>query len=359
MTLHIIEPTLMNDAGHCFTVCNALVDAAAIEDLAVQVWMSKQADARLIAADHVRCHPHFSRALRRIQLHFLLRRLLRQGETVLIPTAGRAELFAYALLPKPLRRRGKAIFYVHQMRMDGNRFARLQWIAHRAAETRILTTTDALAEAIRRAGFAQVKSHPCPFALPDAAPVATAFKQLIFPGMARMDKNLPLIADLVVLMQQQGSTIPLLVQAGPNHHGEYADDIALLIGKIRRADYPHLTMPASAVSGEDYLAQFVGGICLQPYLVKNYANKISGITLDALARGCPVIVRKGIWPATMVAQFDAGIVVDSDAAADWLVAINNAIAHYSRYQQQCREAYRWLSEHHSAANLLATIRSLP
>ncbi|MDX8414400.1 MAG: hypothetical protein R8J85_09970, partial [Mariprofundales bacterium] len=356
--LHIIEPTLINDAGHCFTVCSALADAVSRDGGAVQIWAGKQADHGLIAGNGVHCTPYFSRVLRRIQVHFLLRRLLRAGDTVLLPTAGRAELFAYALVPKRLRMRGKALFYVHQMRMDGKRAARLQWIARRAPEARILTTTDALAEVIRSAGFSQVQSQPCPFALPDAEPADTPFKQVIFPGMARMDKNLPLIADLIALMQQGAHAMPLLVQAGPNHHGEYAADIAALIEKIRHIGYPHLTMPGRAVNGEDYLAQFVGGVCLQPYVVAEYANKISGITLDALARGCPVIVRKGIWPATMVAQFDAGIVVDSDAAVDWLSAINAVVRHYSQYQQQCRLAYAWLREHHSADNLLATIRRM-
>jgi len=358
-SLHIIEPTLINDAGHCFTVCSALADAVVRDGGTVQLWAGRQADRRLITGDGVDCTPHFSRVLRRIQVHFLLRRLLRAGETVLLPTAGRAELFAYALVPKRLRLRGKALFYVHQMRMDGRRAARLQWIARRAPEARILTTTEALADTIRSAGFSQVKSQPCPFALPAAEPANTPFKQVIFPGMARMDKNLPLIADMIDLLKSERGAIPLLVQAGPNHHGEYAPDIAALIEKIRHIGYPHLTMPGRAVSGADYLAQFVGGICLQPYLVTEYANKISGITLDALARGCPVIVRQGIWPAAMVAQFEAGVVVDSDAASDWLAAINKVITHHSQYQQQCRLAYHWLREHHSADSLLATIRSMP
>ena len=356
--LHLLEPTLINDAGHCFTVCAALAEAAA-QGRSVRVWAGKQADRHLIAGAQVRCTPHFSRALRRIQLHFLLRRLLRGGATLLVPTAGRSELFAYALVPERLRKRGKACFYVHQMRMDGNRFRRLQQIARKAPETRILTTTEALAEAIRQAGFDHVRSQPCPFNLPESAPAETPFRHLIFPGMARMDKNLPLIAELIALMAARGATIPFLLQGAPNHHGIFAEEVAALLDRIAAIGYPKLTLPRLAAHGDDYLDQFRGAICLQPYLVAEYANKISGITLDALARGCPVIVREGIWPAKLVAQFDAGMVINSEQAADWLAAAEQVIADYPRYQRRCRDAYAWLREHHSAGSLLATMEGMP
>ncbi|MDX8409855.1 MAG: hypothetical protein R8J84_07455 [Mariprofundales bacterium] len=359
MTLHILEPTLINDAGHCFTVASALIGAASMRQLPIHLWLGKEADSQLISASGVQLTPYFSRKLRRIQLHFLLRRLLADGETVFVPTASRSELLAYALIPRRLRQRGKVVFYVHQMGMDGRRFARLQWIARKAPEARILTTTEALADAIRRAGLRNVQRQACPFALPHEAPESTHFCQVIFPGMARMDKNLPLVAKLIACMQTTQSTIPLLLQAGPNHHGEYAPDVAALLSQIRQLDYPHLTMPSCAMHGEAYLEQFVGGICLQPYRVDQYANKISGITLDALARGCPVVVRQGIWPATMVAQFDAGVVVDSEDAAAWLRAIEMVIGDYARYQANCRQAYLYLQQEHDPSHLLATLQEMP
>ncbi len=349
----------MNDAGHCFTVASALIDAASTQQLPVHLWLGREADPQLFSAPGMQLTPYFSRRWRRIQLYFLLRRLLADGETLFLPTAGRSELLAYALIPERVRRRGNAVFYVHQMRMDGRRFARLQWIARRAPEARILTTTEALADAIRRAGFSRVQHQPCPFTLPHAAPAATPFRQVIFPGMARMDKNLPLVAELVACMKSTRSNIPLLLQAGPNHHGEYAPEVADLLARIRQLDYSHLTMPGCALQGEAYLAQFVGAICLQPYLVDQYANKISGITLDALARGCPVVVRRGIWPATMVAQFDAGVVVDGDDAAAWLRAVEAVIDDYARYQANCRQAYDHLRREHNPARLLATLQEMP
>ncbi|RMH51634.1 MAG: glycosyltransferase family 1 protein [Zetaproteobacteria bacterium] len=350
--LHILEPTLINDAGHCFTICRALAEAAAQKGMEVRIWAGRRVDPGLIGGKRIRCIPHFDRALRRPQLHLLLRRLLRGGERILVPTAGRPELLAFALLPERLRRLGLAYFYVHQMRMEGNRFRRLQRIARRAPETPILTTTEALAEAIGQAGFRTVACQPCPFTLPEEPPKVVPFRQLIFPGVARMDKNLPLIAELIALLQRQRRAIPFLLQAGPNHHGEYAADVATLLERIRAVGYPHLTMPGRTLEGKAYFDQFPGAICLQPYRVREYADKISGITLDALARGCPVIVRAGIQPAGLVARFDAGVVIDSDDAACWLDAIDRVIADYVAFQRRCSDACAWLREHHSATALL-------
>ncbi len=320
--------------------------------------MGQEGDSRLITGAGVRCNPHFSRRLRRLQIHFLMRRLLRAGERILVPTAGRAELFAYALIPEQTRQRGEATFYVHQMRMDEQRRRRLQWIARRAPETRILTTTDALAQSIREAGFQRVRSQPCPFAIPEEEPPATPFRQVIFPGVARMDKNLPLVVDLIALLHEKEQAIPVMLQAAPNHHGEYAPDVAEELARARAIGYPHLTLPGRAIHGPDYLGQFRGAVCLQPYRVSEYANKISGITLDALARGCPVLVRKGIWPATLVARFEAGVVIDSDRATDWLDALQEVVTRYDCYQARCRDAYHWLREHHGAHSLLATMEEL-
>ncbi|MDQ6950742.1 MAG: hypothetical protein Q9M26_03665 [Mariprofundales bacterium] len=357
MTLHILEPTLINDSGHCYTVARALIDVAVVSEpvTPIHLWAGRQAEARLIDLPTVQLTPCFSRKLRRIQLHFLLRRLLRAGESVFVLTASRAELFSYAMIPKALRQRGNAVFYVHQMRMDAKRLRRLQWIARRAPEMRILTTTEALAQSISQAGFAQVRCQPYPLALPEALPATPPFRHLLFPGMARMDKNLALVAEVIGRMHQRGCTIPVHLQAAPNHHGEFAPDVAALLQKIRHIGYPHLTMPEQAVDGAAYLDQFRGAICLQPFHRDQYADKVSGITLDALGQACPVVVRSRIWAATMVTRYDAGAVVDGDDANIWLDAIIAVIADYPRYQANCCQAYAELRQQHDPARLFAAI----
>lgn len=355
-SLHIIEPTLINGSGHCFALVNSLAKANAEKQLwKIHLWAGKQADLDFPAQLQVDTHTTFSRRIRRLQVYFLLRKLLNRGETIFLPTASRAELAAYALIPERIRKKGRAYFYVHQMRVDGSKGKRLKAIANRAPETRVLCTTDSLAASIRDSGFTDVREQAYPFEVPNLAPQNNPFRHIIFPGIARMDKNLPFMAELLSHMSRKKSSIPMMIQAAPNHHGEYAADVSQTLHDIEATLYPHLNMPKASLSDDEYLNQFVGGICLQPYVTSEYSNKISGITLDALTRGCPVIVQKGIHSAELVEQFKAGICLDSCDPDSWLEAMEKVVHDYATYKNNCRKAFEYLARTHHPMRTLETL----
>jgi len=356
-TLHIIEPTLNNTAGHCFTVVHALAMAAHqhLADYRIHIWAGHQFDATIMGNNAAAVHPYFYRRIRRPQLWWLLRRLSAAGDCVLLPTAGRSELALYSFLPPQLRKQGNVWFYLHQLRMDGAREARLRMLAARIPDAKILCTHPLLQGIMHDAGFLQVQTQPCPFEPPQHQFKAERFRRIIFPGEVRLDKNFPFLVKLVAAMHQQKMTIPIMIQAGPNHHGQYSATIAALIQSLRAIGYPYLEMPQQAFAGEAYLEQYTGGICLQPYRSEDYAAKISGITLDALTRGCPCIAATATWPAQVLKEFSAGEVCEHLDVSDWLQAINQVIADYPRYQQQCRQAMKVLSQRHHPMRTLETI----
>jgi len=356
MKLHIIEPTLSSSAGHCFTLVHTLSQANANKHFAhIEVWGNNNLDELMLHHLAVKTHAFFHRKVRRVQLFFLLRRLLLQGDTVFLPTTSRAELAIFALLPKRIKNKGRIFFYIHQMRIEGSKAKRLQAIAKRSSEARILCTTDALAQCMKKAGFQHVCEQPCPFEIPETFPNNPHFHQIIFPGIARKDKNFPFILTLLSELKSSHLSLPFLIQAAPNHHGELPNDIQSIIHQITDLRYSTLRMPCREMNHEEYLEQFAGGICLQPYIVDEYAEKISGITLDALARGCPVIIRKGIHSANLVEQYQAGICIDNTKAEDWIQAIQHIIQHYETYQANCRAAFNDLSYTHHPMRTLETL----
>jgi len=76
---------------------------------------------------------------------------------------------------------------------------------------------------------------------------------------------------------------------------------------------------------------FRGAICLQPYDRKEYADKISGITLDALAAAAPVVPSANTWMAHTIQRF-APVVVVPDALPATLERAVLAVIHgYARY----------------------------
>jgi len=356
-TLHIIEPTLNNTAGHCFTVVHALAMAAhkSLPNYRVHVWAGHDFDGQTMSNSDAMIHPYFYRRIRRPQLWWLLRRLTAKGDYVLLPTAARSELAIYNFLPHKLRQQGHVWFYLHQLRMDGARKARLQMLAKRIPHANILCTHPVLQSIMADAGFLHAKIQPCPFEPPQHAFKAEDFRRIIFPGEVRLDKNFPFLVKLVAYMHQQRMTIPIMIQAGPNHHGLYSPTVATLIQSLRGIGYAHLEIPQQAFSGEAYLEQYTGGICLQPYRSQDYAAKISGITLDALTRGCPCVAATGTWPAQVLQEFSAGEVCEHLDVVEWLYAIKQVIDDYPRYQQQCRQAMNVLSERHHPMRTLETI----
>ncbi|MDQ6978875.1 MAG: hypothetical protein Q9M09_01715, partial [Mariprofundaceae bacterium] len=342
----------------CFTVVHSLAVAAqqALPNQQIHVWSGHRFAAQQMADSHAVIHPYFHRRMRRPQLWWLLRRLAGQGATVLLPTAGRSELAIYAALPQRLREQSRIWFYIHQLRMDGARAQRLRMLAARIPDARLLCTHPTLQQTMVDAGFRRAKLQPCPFEPPLHHDAASSFRHLIFPGEARLDKNLPFLVEILRLMRDQKLDIPITIQAGPNHHGQFSDIIEQVLSDLRAVAYPHLIMPQRPLGGDEYLQQFAGGICLQPYRIADYAGKISGITLDALTRGCPCIAAAGTWPAQVVEEFSAGAVCPELDAQAWLNAITHCIAHYDEKQQACTQAMHLLSQRHHPARTLETIR---
>lgn len=356
-TLHIIEPTLNNTAGHCFTVVHSLAMAArnGLPDYRIHVWVGSRFDCQHMQNSKAESHPYFYRRIRRPQLWWLLRSLLAKGDTVLLPTAGRSELAVYGLLPQNLRKQGKVWFYLHQLRMDRTREKRLHMLAQRLPEARLLCTHPALQDIVSQAGFRHVTMQPCPFEPPQHDFQATTFRHIVFPGEARLDKNLPFLVELIRHMHAEKMTIPIVIQAGPNHHGTFSKAISRVIQTLRGIGYAHLQIPQQALSGDNYLEQFTGALCLQPYRIEDYAAKISGITLDALTRGCPCIAAAGTWPADVLSEFSAGKVCEALDVPLWMQAIEEVIHDYARYQSQCQQAMLALRERHHPMRTLETI----
>ncbi|RME03492.1 MAG: glycosyltransferase family 1 protein [Bacteroidetes bacterium] len=241
------------------------------------------------------------------------------------------------------------------MRMDASGKKRLALLARKVSSAQILCTHERLREQLLEAGFTKVSLQPCPFIVPEKTFEPGPFQQLIAPGEARPDKNLGFLSQIITWLRDHQAEIPLFLQAAPNHHGEFAPDILKQLNAIESIGYPSLTMAKSALSEEAYLGQFHGAICLQPYRPQDYAGKISGITLDALARGAPCIATRGTWPAEIVEEFGAGIVCEENDVEAWGRAIEQAVAEFPQLQRSCKRAYDALSERHHPKRTLETI----
>ena len=352
--LHIIEPRLSSEAGHCHQLVHSLAVAASECD--ITIWAGR--DAAAIAANWQgpgRLVPWFHRRWRRLQSLWLLRRLLREPGRVLISTAGTADLQIAHWAAAGVIAPHKLFAFVHWLGRKAGKAHRLALIARRQPHIEILAPTTAVADFFAACGYRSTAvPYPVDLAIDEGAVTAASasFRHILVAGAARMDKGFDHAARFVFEMQRRGVVLPIVVQTSleQRHRGDAV--IAQQIARLRTARAPHLTLVDATLTRAQYLAQFEGAIALQPYGAHEFKDRVSGVTLDALAAGCPLVVTEGTWMAQMVRRFDAGIVTADLSGAGLVDAVQRVHAAYARYTANALAASHSLAQEHSARRLL-------
>jgi glycosyltransferase involved in cell wall biosynthesis len=330
--IHVVEPTLEDYAGHCYDLVRSLCDGAA--GRAVTVWSGKRA-ARLDFDPRVSLQPCFSRRWRIPQLFWLFRRLLAGDEPVVLTTARRVDLTLAGLAARGPLPPGRLYLYFHWYRESPRRVSFLRKMAATQPGITILATTERVADTFRRAGFRRVVWLPYPLTArpPANIPAAQGFRHLLYAGAARQEKGFGRIVDLVERLHAERENLPVTVQASAEHYGKYEDRTRADIRCLERTGYGALTVLRETLRPADYADMFRGAICIQPYDPGEFRDRVSGVTLDALAYGSPVIVPANTWMARVIEPHDAGMAVPALDAGSMLAAARRILTDYDRYHR--------------------------
>ena len=350
MPLHIIEPTLEGEAGHCFSFVNSLCCAACGHP--ITVWCGRGASVSFPPG--VRVNRLFFRRLRRLQAWWLYRTLLKQPGRIFVATGGRTDLALLDLAARGGIPANKVYLYVHWFRTSPARRRQLETLAARQPEMVIFAPTASVCEEFRAAGFGHTRHVPYPITplespVPSEAP--QGFSHVLFAGAARHDKGFSEVVSFVELLAATGRSIPVSLQTSAQHYDKIDEATSSGLSRLERLDYPHLKRYADTLEHGDYRALFKGAICLQLYSRQDFADRISGVTLDALSMGSPVVTLSGTWIARVVSEFDAGLVLESPAPEAVLAAVDSIMANYEQYCRRALEAGRELQKRNSAALL--------
>jgi len=353
LALHIVEPTLTGDAGHCHSLIRALAGAAAPRaDLTV--WAGAQAASFWHGPG--RLAPIFHRRWRRLQAFWLVRRLLRQPGRILVATAGTADLVIADWAARGVIPPHKLFLFVHWLNAKPSKARRLAAIAQRQPHVEILAPSPSVADFFRQCGF---KATVVPYPLEaQAAPAAVAnpvFKHLLVAGAARLDKGFAGVVDLVAEMQQRGLDWPIIVQTSVEQRHLHDQALGLQLARLRAVGYAALRTADQAMDPAAYRALFDGAIVVQPYRAQDFQDRISGVTLDALGAGCPVVVTAGTWAARLVQRFDAGIATADLSADGLLLAITPIRQDFARYAGNAQQAAASVRAEHSAQGLIDAV----
>jgi hypothetical protein len=358
--LHIVEPTLSDEAGHCMSLVRALSEAAVQTGRCdVTVW-----GGRAAAVAHwpgpAQLMPHFDRPWRRLQALGLYRRLLGQPGRILVATAGSADFVSLdwaarwsgiqAIAPN------KVALFVHWVNAKPGKTRLFKKVARHQPNLKVLAPTASVASFFADCGFF-TQVVPYPLDLPDQQPTqdASPFKHLLVAGGARMDKGFGHIVALVEAMKRQGLTLPITVQTSleDRHHKDQA--LADALTRLRTSNYPGLSLRHETMDREAYRAMFEGAVVIQPYSATDFQDRVSGVTLDAMSAGAPVVVTEGTWMSRLAQRHHAGVATADLSPSGLLDAINTILADHAGFAERARLAATKVRAEHSARGLVDAV----
>ena len=353
-TVNIIEPTLMSETGHCYSFLTSLCKVS--KKVPLCLWVNRNADVAF-TGENVQVKRHFHSKIRRFQSFGLYKKLLEAPGKLFISTAGTTDLILLNWASRGKIARGKVYLYFHWLNISDKKLAYLRKIARKQPNLMILGPTSTVIDTFQEAGFENARLVPYPISgqTRHSRVEHDDFTGLLFAGAARQDKGISAVVDLVEYMNKRGLNIPFRLQNSPDHRGKYDTVTKAEIQRLEKIPYPYLQLFPETLMPDEYAGLFIGAICIQLYNADLFSDRISGVTLDALSAGSPIVATAGTWIARMIQRFDAGIIIDSPEPEKALSAIQEIIAEYPRYSKNAYAAGLILQQENSAEFLFNTL----
>lgn len=352
--INIIEPTLMTETGHCYSFLNSLCKVS--KDMPLSLWINRNARVAF-TGENIQVKRYFYSKIRRFQCYVLYKRLLVAHGKLFISTAGLTDLVLLNWASRGKISRNKVYLYFHWLNTSDKKLAYLTKIALKQPNLVILGPTPSVINTFQEAGFENARIVPYPVSVQTqhGKTEHSGFTGLLYAGAARQDKGISDVVGLVEYMSKLGLQIPFRIQNSPDHRGKYDEITKAEIQRLEKIPYPFLRLFPETLKPDEYPGLFTGAICIQLYNADLFSDRISGVTLDALFAGSPIVATAGTWTARMVQRFDAGIIIDSTGPEKTLSAIQEIIADYPRYSKNAYAAGLVLQQENSAEFLFNTL----
>lgn len=173
-------------------------------------------------------------------------------------------------------------------------------------------------------------------------------------GEARVDKGFTLLPDLIETVRQRtsGNAVGFAIHA-TLAQGLPSGEILVALDRIRSLLSPGDRLSNAALDNEAFGLWIDACDCIVlPYDVDRYRYATSGILIEALARGRPVVVPNATWMAANLPSGAGALFDHPDRLADAVLSlIDNSLA----ARKAARLAASVVKRHHSPRNLLETL----
>ncbi|MGE0223833.1 MAG: glycosyltransferase [Acetobacteraceae bacterium] len=336
--LYIVDPNLKNVVGHYFEYDRAVAEGAREQGFRPVILAHRNVDPAIAAK--VGAHPTFRddiwasagkpgtglrRTIARVgdNLRFLcdlLRALPAHGlppdTTIFAHTFIDRQMLGLALLPALLFRKPSIRFVLllrYQPDFYESAVARLSFrlleAFSRVWDIRLTTDSARLGEQLECLTSLPVTVLPIPHVPPDvsqaADPPDPRITRFVSLGNARDEKGMFEILDAIRILHRQGALDGLHFVLQCN---DAAPDVAAAIEAFRQEAIPNCDLLFDKLDSADYYrilhqSDFV----LLPYWRSIYTARTSGVFMEALSAGRPVIATRDTWMSDQLADHGAGL----------------------------------------------------
>uniref|UniRef100_C6E5A7 Glycosyltransferase n=1 Tax=Geobacter sp. (strain M21) TaxID=443144 RepID=C6E5A7_GEOSM len=352
--LLLIEPNLRSPSGHYCDFVRALGSRAT--DAVLEVFAHPEADAmleRMAGVQVCRQEPRVGRPLAEWRT---IARETRAGNSFLVLTADARHAAAVTMTAASSGKdpKGARLFFHRPPTTVRDQYLfPLTWGAREHALA--VTSTEKVAESLRGMGYRRVVCVPYPAQGPATAPEPVPFSHLLMAGAARLNKGLDLVAGLAGNWAGEGRSVPLMVQVSQKHADRHGRREGEVVRTLLACGYQGLRADETVPDRGEYLSRFKGALVLAPYAREQFASQVSGIVLDALLHGSPVIATSGTWPGAQVERFGAGDTIAERTPEALSAAVDRVLSDWDGYSARACEAARTLALEHDPARLLRVL----
>jgi hypothetical protein len=349
--LLVIEPNLRNPSGHYAEFVRALGSRAA--DGEIEVFAHPAADGMLAAMPGVRVRSEEPRVGRPFAEWRTIARAVREDAPFLVLTADGRHAAAVSLAAALSGRTpGHACLFVHRPLAETRDAVCLSAAGRARAHALAVAPTETIAASLRAGGWRRAEFVPYPALGAARPPEPVPFTHLLMAGAARWNKGVDLVAALAVRWTSEDRSIPLLVQVSRKHAARHGRREAAMVERLLSSGYEGLRADDTAPDRSAYLARFHGALVLAPYAREPFADQVSGVVLDALLHGTPVIATRDTWPGAQVERFGAGLTIAERTPAALASAIDRALSDWPALASRACAAARVLAGEHDPRRLL-------
>lgn len=339
LTLNIIADTLYEKTDAGFIYLNKLLSASQQAELSCELWLDKRV-AKLFSSQWL-VHPYFNRYWHYVQKWHLYRRLLKQGQPLFLPRANFADM---VLLSKLLTKQTSAVpvfLHVQPLELTAKQLRTLAGIATRHSDWVIMVPQQALLSLFLKAGFKHCQYVPMSSEAIEESfmpSMTQSFAKVVYMGSATQEKGFAQVVNLIAYMQQKHDLMPLALQTAASKHGHYDQDTQQALQKLTKLKHPYLQIYTQKLAEAVYRRLFRGSIVLLAYEPTGFSKRVSGVLLDALYAGAPVVTIANTTMADIVKQFSAGVVVENREPKTLYGALKQIQADYAYYQENALHA---------------------